>query len=167
MPDDTFHYLPDGLTDEVLDQGDRAVLRALRGPTLVRFPGGDEEPPRAVSTLLHGDEPTGFQAMLHLLRERPRLPYTLYLFVGNVRAALAPPGYAHRYLDDQEDLNRIWVRSSVATPLRKVAAQTLRHLLEDAPSREAAISEMTRRYLEGMRTNEPVHTWPLPGSGLP
>ena len=45
--------------------------------------------------------------------------------------------------------------------------RTFRHLLEDAPSREAAISEMTRRYLEGMRTNEPVHTWPLPGSGLP
>ena len=128
MPDDTFRYLADGLTDEVLAQDDRAVLRTLRGPTLVRFPGGDHAPPRAVSTLLHGDEPTGFQAMLHLLRERPRLPSTLYLLVGNVRAALAPPGYAHRYLDDQEDLNRIWAPSAVTTPLRDAAAQALQHL---------------------------------------
>gem|GEM_PF-4649414 len=135
MPDDTFRYLADGLTDEVLAQDDRAVLRTLRGPTLVRFPGGDHAPPRAVSTLLHGDEPTGFQAMLHLLRERPRLPSTLYLFVGNVRAALAPPGYAHRYLDDQEDLNRIWAPSAVTTPLRDAAAQALQHL-RDAGCRD-------------------------------
>ncbi len=40
--------------------------------------------------------------------------------------------------------------------------KTFRHLLEDAKSREAAITEMTARYLEGMRSNEPVHTWPLP-----
>ncbi len=40
--------------------------------------------------------------------------------------------------------------------------RTFRHLLEDADSREEAITEMTRRYLEGMRANEPVHTWPVP-----
>jgi gamma-glutamyl:cysteine ligase YbdK (ATP-grasp superfamily) len=40
--------------------------------------------------------------------------------------------------------------------------RTFRHLLEDASSRRAAITEMTRRYLEGMRSNEPVHTWPVP-----
>jgi gamma-glutamyl:cysteine ligase YbdK (ATP-grasp superfamily) len=40
--------------------------------------------------------------------------------------------------------------------------RTFRHLLEDASSRDAAITEMTSRYLEGMRSNEPVHTWPVP-----
>jgi succinylglutamate desuccinylase len=128
VPDDTFRFVPDGLPEELLDAEDRTLLRALGGPTLVRYPGGDEQPPRAVATLLHGDEPTGFQAMLHLLRERPRLPYDLYVLVGNVRAALEPPGYAHRYLDDQEDLNRIWAPSSTTTPLREAATEALRRL---------------------------------------
>ena len=40
--------------------------------------------------------------------------------------------------------------------------RTFRRLLEDADTRDDSIIEMTRRYLDGMRSNEPVHTWPLP-----
>ncbi|MCC5948175.1 MAG: glutamate--cysteine ligase [Nitriliruptoraceae bacterium] len=41
--------------------------------------------------------------------------------------------------------------------------RTFRRLYDDgAMEREQALVEMTRRYLEGMRSNEPVHTWELP-----
>jgi gamma-glutamylcysteine synthetase len=40
--------------------------------------------------------------------------------------------------------------------------QTYRSLAEGGLDREEAITEMTRRYLVGMRSNEPVHTWELP-----
>ncbi len=131
MADDTLRYLPDGLSDELLAADERELLRALGGPTLVRVPGSGQSAPRAVSTLLHGDEPTGFRALLRVLQDRPQLPYDLYAFVGNVRAALASPGYATRYLDDQEDLNRVWGPSAEAdgdTPLRALAAEVLDRL---------------------------------------
>ncbi len=42
--------------------------------------------------------------------------------------------------------------------------RTFRALLDDhQTTREQAIIDMTRRYLAGMRSNEPVHTWDLPG----
>jgi hypothetical protein len=37
------------------------------------------------------------------------------------------------------------------------------HALQGARhDRAQALREMTRRYVEHMHTNEPVHTWPLP-----
>ncbi len=39
---------------------------------------------------------------------------------------------------------------------------TFRALYEAGAERDEAITEMTRRYLVNMRSNEPVHTWPLP-----
>ncbi len=128
MTADAHGYLPDGLPDGLLDADERTLLRALGRPTLVRFPGGTAQAPRAVSVLLHGDEPTGFQALLRVLRRRPRLPYDLYVIVGNVQAALAPPGYAVRYLDDQEDLNRVWEDHPDPGPLRSAALAVLARL---------------------------------------
>jgi gamma-glutamylcysteine synthetase len=40
--------------------------------------------------------------------------------------------------------------------------KTFRTLVDRGLPREEAIVEMTRRYLAGMRSNEPVHTWELP-----
>ncbi|MFA9444394.1 glutamate--cysteine ligase [Egicoccus sp. AB-alg6-2] len=37
--------------------------------------------------------------------------------------------------------------------------RTVRRLLDEGLSRPDAIIEMTRRYMAGMRSNEPVHTW--------
>lgn len=128
MATDTFRYRPDGLPPELLAADERALLRELGGPTLIRFPGSEEQPPRALTVLLHGDEPTGFQAARRVLRRQPVLPYDLYLFVGNVRAALTPPGYAIRFLDDQEDLNRIWYPVTDPSPLREAALTAYDHL---------------------------------------
>jgi gamma-glutamyl:cysteine ligase YbdK (ATP-grasp superfamily) len=41
---------------------------------------------------------------------------------------------------------------------------TVRELQRRGADRPEALTEMLRRYSEGMHANEPVHTWPLPGS---
>lgn len=107
--DTPYRYLPDGFPDGLLELGDRALLRELGRPTLVRLPGTGDQAPRAVATLLHGDESTGVQALLQVLRSRRApLPFDLYVVIGNVEAAVHGPGYAHRFLDHQDDFNRVW-----------------------------------------------------------
>ena len=125
---DAYRRFPDGLPDDLLSLDEVALLRALERPTLVRLPSDGEQPPRAVATLLHGDESTGLQAMLRVLRHRRRYPFDLYWIVGNVRAALAPPGFAHRFLDDQEDFNRIWGLDDPTTLQRRAADRILTEL---------------------------------------
>ncbi|WP_130648804.1 succinylglutamate desuccinylase/aspartoacylase family protein [Egicoccus halophilus] len=130
--DPAFRFLSDDVPDELLALGDRALLRELARPTLVRVPGTGAQPPRAVVTLLHGDESTGPQAMLRVLRHRRRvaaapLPFDLYVVFGNVEAALHGPGFAHRFLDDQEDFNRVWGLPAT-TPQRRAAAGILAEL---------------------------------------
>jgi hypothetical protein len=84
------------------------LLAELGGPTLARLPGRGTGRPRAVVVLQHGDERTGLDALLAVLRDHPPLPYDLHLLFGNVEAALAPPGFAHRMLPHQTDMNRAW-----------------------------------------------------------
>ena len=92
----------------LLELDDWTLLRRLGRPTILRLPGTGEEPPRALITLQHGDEPTGMQAVLRVLRRRHRYPFDLHVVIGNVEAALEPPGFAHRFLAGQRDMNRLW-----------------------------------------------------------
>ncbi|MFA9429870.1 hypothetical protein [Egicoccus sp. AB-alg2] len=126
--DTPYRRYPDGLPDDLLDLGDRALLRVLGRPTLIRVPGTGEQAPRAVVTLLHGDESTGLQAILRVLRRRRRYPFDLYVVVGNVEAALHGPGFAHRYLDHQEDFNRVWGLDAPTTAQRRAADGILAEL---------------------------------------
>jgi hypothetical protein len=126
-PTDDARVLLDGAPEELLRLAPLDLVHALEGPTLVRFPGTGEQAPRAVSVLLHGDESTGLEAMLRILRRQRTFPFDLWVLIGNVRAAAAGPGFAHRYLDDQEDLNRVWGLAPT-TPLRRAAATFLDHL---------------------------------------
>lgn len=92
------------------------------------MPGSGDQPPRAVAVLLHGDESTGFRAAMRVLRRRRSYPFDLYLVVGNIAAALADDGFAHRYLDDQEDFNRIWGIQAPTTRMRRAADGMLTEL---------------------------------------
>ncbi|HEX2027530.1 MAG TPA: hypothetical protein VHF25_05970 [Nitriliruptorales bacterium] len=108
VSDRHFNRFPGGLPDRLLDLDDLSLLEELGRPTLIRVPGAGEERPRAVACLLHGDEDTGYCAVLRILRRRRTYPFDLYVVIGNVQAALADGGFRHRYLDGQEDFNRIW-----------------------------------------------------------
>ena len=122
-----------------LDGSDEDVLIALEGrPALVRIPGTDHHPrARLVSCLLHGNEDSGYRAVLDLLREGARFPFDLWVLIGNVRAASTDGWFAHRYLDDQEDFNRVWGVGQLTTRMRRCAA-ALRAELERADL-EAAV----------------------------
>lgn len=122
---------PDGPPPGLFHQTVRDVLRELGTTTWLRLPGTGDEPARAVVTLLHGDEPTGLEALLHVLRRRARFPFDLHVVLGNVEAALHGTGFAHRYLDGQEDGNRVWDGSSAsdASAQRRAADSVLGELM--------------------------------------
>ena len=106
----------------LLDTTDEEVLVRLGQPTLIRIPGTDQAPrARFVSCLLHGNEDSGYRAVLELLRTGARFPFDLWVFIGNVAAASRDGWFAHRYLDGQEDFNRVWGRNEPSTPMRRIA----------------------------------------------
>ncbi|HPE59936.1 MAG: succinylglutamate desuccinylase/aspartoacylase family protein [Thiothrix sp.] len=85
--------------------GPRELGRILPNPTLIHLQGQRADT-LFVSTLLHGNEDSGFYALQQLLqtyRHRP-LPRRLSLFFGNIDAAQA----GMRHLPHQPDYNRIW-----------------------------------------------------------
>jgi hypothetical protein len=122
---------------DVLAGSDEDVLVALRGkPALIRIPGTDRAPrARFVSCLLHGNEDSGYRAVLELLRRKDAYPFDLWVFIGNTRAARQEGWFAHRYLDDQEDFNRVWGLGNPTTRMRRCA--------------DAVLEEMVAQDLEG------------------
>jgi hypothetical protein len=96
------------------DLGDapEAWLARLGGPALLRLPGRDRTRTRALTTLLHGNEPSGLRALHRWLRARRTPAVDGVVFVGAVAAALAPPGFAHRMLPGRPDLNRCFAPSA-------------------------------------------------------
>jgi hypothetical protein len=104
----------------------------------VRIPGTDPTPrARLVACLLHGNEDSGYHAVLDVLRAGVRHPFDWWVLIGNVAAASSDGWYAHRYLDGQEDFNRVWGVGPPTTRLRRCAAEVL-EVLAEAPL-EAAL----------------------------
>jgi succinylglutamate desuccinylase len=124
----------DGYEDlkPLLDGSEEDILVALADrPALVRIPAAsatDAPKARLVSCLMHGNEPSGFQAVVELLRRGERFPSDLWVLIGNVRAAIQDGLYAHRHLDDQEDFNRVWDVGPATTRMRRCAAAVLEEL---------------------------------------
>ncbi len=103
-----------------------AVLaERLGGPALLRVSGIGE--PLFISTLLHGNETSGWTALCRLLQRPPARMRPLIVFIGNPHAAAADV----RHLPDQPDFNRIWrnaqepYASLAAALLRQATAQPL------------------------------------------
>jgi Succinylglutamate desuccinylase / Aspartoacylase family len=117
----------------LLDTSDEEVLLRLGKPTLIRIPSADPAPPRPlrarfVSCLLHGNEDSGYRAVLELLRTGARFPFDLWVFIGNVAAASRDGWFAHRFLDGQEDFNRVWGTSHPSTRMRQIADEVVAEL---------------------------------------
>jgi hypothetical protein len=116
----------------LLEGSDEDVLVSLAGkPALVRIPAAGTAPTpsaRLIACLMHGNEPSGYRAILEVLRRGERFPFDLWVLIGNVRAATQDGWYAHRYLDDQEDFNRVWDVGPTTTRMRRCAAEILAEL---------------------------------------
>jgi Succinylglutamate desuccinylase / Aspartoacylase family len=124
----------DGYEDlkALLEGSDEDVLVALADkPALVRIPAASTAAApkgRLIACLMHGNEPSGFQAVVERLRRGDRFPFDLWVLIGNVRAAIRDGLYAHRHLDDQEDFNRVWEVGPATTRMRRGAAAILEEL---------------------------------------
>lgn len=76
----------------------------LDRPALIYIPGA-RDPALFVSTLLHGNEISGWDAVRALVAGRSIiLPRSMIIFIGNVGAAAR----GVRHLPDEPDYNRIW-----------------------------------------------------------
>lgn len=95
----------DRLPEAFLDCPADKLIDILPGPTLFDLPGRDPDP-LFVSTLLHGNEFSGLDAMQAVLRRHAArgLPRSLLFFVGNIRAAAENV----RTLPGERDYNRVW-----------------------------------------------------------
>ncbi len=98
----------------------------FQGPTLISLRGSEkaqDKKPLFLSTLLHGNETTGFLALQEFFREIPpeTLPRPLILFIGNIKAAIQ----GVRHLEDEEDFNRVW--DSGMTPGHLLAREVMEY----------------------------------------
>ena len=91
--------------DEIADSVPN-LLQQLDGPTWIYIQGQDSSRCRVVTTLLHGNEPSGLHALHKWLRSDYQPVVDLYCFVGSVEAARETPGFHHRQLPGARDLNR-------------------------------------------------------------
>lgn len=81
-------------------------LKKLNGPAFLWLPGLDATRTRAVSTLLHGNEPSGVRALHRWIRKGQAPQVNLLCFIGSIGAALTPPMFSHRCAPESKDLNR-------------------------------------------------------------
>jgi hypothetical protein len=100
-------------------------LRWLGSHSLLCVPGRDQSRTRLVSTLLHGNEPSGVRAVHQWLRAGRKPAVDVLIFIGAVETALTPPGFAHRFLPGSLDMNRCWL-PPFETPEGVVAHEVLR-----------------------------------------
>jgi hypothetical protein len=82
-------------------------LDTLKAPTVIDITGKDTSRCRVVTTLLHGNEPSGLIALHKWLSQEGALPQTNMRFIiCSVEAAKLLPHFSHRYLDNGIDINR-------------------------------------------------------------
>lgn len=84
-------------------------LMSLSGPTVIDISGKDQSRTRVITTLIHGNEPSGLIASHRWLTSLTAVsrPQTNLRFIFcSPEAASCSPMFSHRHLDDGMDLNR-------------------------------------------------------------
>ena len=90
-----------GIEPELLTLEATELHHVLEGPTVFDLTK-DEIQPFFISTLLHGNETSGWDAARRFVTERPDA--SLLLLIGNVGAAAANV----RHMPEEDDFNRVW-----------------------------------------------------------
>ncbi len=86
-----------------------AFLAQLPGPCVFHVSGRDRSRRRVVTTLLHGNEPSGLRAVHAWLRSGATPACDAVLIVANVPAARSRPLFRHRSRPGGRDLNRCFL----------------------------------------------------------
>ena len=84
-------------------------LTNLGGPSCLFFNGRDQSRTRVMVTLLHGNEPSGAQAVRQWVLSQASPAVNLACFLVSVEAALLEPVFCHRMPPGQRDLNRCFM----------------------------------------------------------
>lgn len=108
-PEPTFYdcKLRENIPDTLL-----GFLRMLTGLTIIDVKGIDQRRYRVVTTLIHGNEPSGIIAC-HLWLKGQEIPATnIRIIICNPEAAKTKPFFTNRYLANSDDLNRFFSATS-------------------------------------------------------
>jgi hypothetical protein len=104
-------------------------LRDLGRPTMIRQRGREDGRARIVTTLLHGNEPSGAHAIHAWLRSGRTPASDTLFFIAGIEAALEPAVFEHRVRSGGSDLNRCWL-PPFEGPEGQLAQQALRLMRE-------------------------------------
>ncbi len=112
----------------------KEFLCNLNGPTWIDIPGQDNNRTRVLTTLLHGNEPSGTKALFNWLANPGRKPplTNLSCLICSVEAALLEPEFSHRYLPDTPDMNRCF-RPPYDSTNGKLAEEILHRIRDLTP----------------------------------
>jgi len=113
-------------------------LRQLKGLTIFDVQGKDNSRTRVITTLIHGNEPSGFIALHHWLLEKKRPEVNIRFILCNPEAAALPPEFSHRYLEAAQDLNRFFTLDHISftksnSSIRHRAKQIIKAVMEVNP----------------------------------
>ncbi|NHN39840.1 succinylglutamate desuccinylase [Pseudomaricurvus alcaniphilus] len=117
--------LLDNPTPAQLGRSPDEFLQKLENSTLIRVDGRDRSRTRALATLLHGNEPSGFLALHKWLLQQQTPAVNLVCFIGSVLAAKLAPGFSYRQLPGGRDFNRCFKQ-----PFDGIEGQTAAALLD-------------------------------------
>ncbi len=108
-------------------------LKSLPGPTHIHLRGKDRTRCRAVTTLLHGNEPSGFFAIFNIIKQKIHPLVDMHLFILSVDAAKQSPGFIYRMLPHHSDLNRCFGRQTGDAETELLADNLLNRIRELRP----------------------------------
>ena len=90
-------------------QNAEEFLQTLKTPTWIHIKGKDSKRCRVITTLLHGNEPSGFIGLHQCLLENIVPETDIHCLVASVPAALKTPSFSNRMLTGHRDLNRCFL----------------------------------------------------------
>jgi len=89
-----------------LEGSEGQFLEALGQPSILPLKGADSSRRRTLCTLLHGNEPSGVQAVFQFLKQGAQPAVDIDIIIASVGTALTEPRFSHRMLPSKRDLNR-------------------------------------------------------------
>lgn len=109
-----------------------SMLRYLGGSAWLFFEGVNHHKCRVITTLLHGNEPSGCHAVLRLIKEKFKPVVDSWILIASVDTALSEPLFCNRTIEGHQDLNRCF-RPPWYTKTEKFAEQIYRDILAFNP----------------------------------
>ena len=100
------------------------LLEFLAEPTWIFLPGENQHTCRVITTLLHGNEPSGCHVAFRLIKESYRPAVDTWILIASVPTALQAPIFSRRVSVGNQDINRCF-KAPWRTKIEKLAEQII------------------------------------------